>query len=284
MKRFLFSIAILILTIQSFAEDAYIPGVAAVYEYPANSNEKQSINWKINSEPGDELSHVCYIRTVKRVKKDSGFYWQLEIIPWVIGKNTIPSIIVNNEVVPSKIIYASIDKKSLYVPPLKRNISYDGLYIRLLIYVIILLIIIAIIIFFIIKRRIIIDTIKLYISILVEQYRLLKKITVLEKKNNWKELDYCIRQYCDRVTNALVHHELYKEHIDYIQAQSLTAAEIVLYKKIPEPVKVNLVNLLKIIERARWQKANEDYASCCDKAKTLPALFAVHVLRGTDQS
>lgn len=284
MKRVVFIIVVLLFTIQGFTDDTYVPGKAAFFEYPANSKDTQSVSWKTDIDKNSELSQVCYIRAVRLIKKDTGFYWQVECIPWFSGTNTIPTIRVNNDVIPSKTIYTSIDKKSLYVPPRKKNIPYDGLYIRLLIYAIMLFVIIAIIGFLIFKRRIIIASIILYVAIFLEQYRLLKKLTVLEKKNNWKELDYCIRQYCDSITCALVRHELYKDYIDYIHAQSLTASEIAMYKKIPEPLKVAIVDILKIIENARWQNSNENYIACCNRAKTLPALFAENVLKGMDQS
>lgn len=282
MKKVIFLLVLLILTLQGFTDDTYIPGKAVMYEYPANTDDKQSITWTVDHSQTNERSESCYIKTIQLVKKDTNYYWRISFIPWVIGANTIPTITVNNEVIPSRIIYAAIDKKSLYVPSRKKTIPYDGLYFRLLIEMILLLIIIALIILIISKRKIIINTIMLYITIIVEQYRLLKKIAILEHKHDWKELDYCIRQYCERITKALVHHEHYQENADYIQARSLTAAEIILYTKTPEPFITTLVDLLKVIECARWQKTDEDYSYCCNRAKTLPVLFATHVLRGKD--
>ena len=259
------------------SEEQYSPGKIAVYDYPAKNPSEQAGKQTAVQMPHNaynlESPDISMVRKVSLEKKNNRYVWRIEFIPWLEGENTIPEIALKDEKIPSFTVNASINKKALFVPPLKTMEMHEGLHIRLLIYFILLILGFALGILVLIKRKVIITTIKLYIALVYEQYKLIQAVSQL-KENNWKALDFSARRYCDRISNALHRHHAFKNVMGYIPALNLTAEEIAMQEHIPQVFKAKIVELLTSIERARWENKPEDFLQCSALAKELPVVLS----------
>lgn len=284
MKRNVALYIVLTAAICLYSQEMFTPGKIAILEIPLHVPVQGTMEQQV---PGVQINpekpQVCYIKSISAIKKQNGNFIRIQFIPWLSGENILPELTVNNEKIPASSVLADINKKALYVPHPKTLESHEGLYIRLFLLMVFIILSIGGLCFLLVKRKVIVSTLRLFIILMKEQYQLTYTISRLSY-NNWRELEHCIRRYCDCITRALSSHDSYKNCIDHVPAKSFTAQEIALQKNIPLVFKQTVVTLLNCIEQARWQNKEEDFTFCSNTAKELPGLIMQVVNKDTKTS